>query len=545
MLKILTIENIVLVKKAHLEFNGGLCVLTGETGAGKSIVLNSILTLLGREVKSKALLRQGCKYGAIEGVFQNIPEETERVLLENAITPTKELKIKCILQEEGGMRSFVNNEQVSQTLIKQIGETLIEVNRQHEQTYLMEEKNHINILDEYAQNQSILTQLAEKYREIQVCEKEIQETIARNKQIAFEIDYLKETQTELKNAGIGENEYEELQEKRIQNKKKHNIFETLTTASNKLEGASVGQVLMNIHRMIAPIATDDMETLSQTIDRICIDIQEVEGVITSLIEKNYINISEIDKDEERFFFLQDLARKYKTQPFELYQYKIEVERKIEGFNKTEESITHLNKKKEELEKEYLMLAQELRQKRIIAARELSEKINVSLSALQMDGASFKVEMQETKMKKTGIDVISFTIETNKNMGFGKLSKIASGGEISRIVLAIKAAIAHLKQIPCVIFDEIDTGISGKTSNAVGEVMLDLAKNTQIIVITHQPQVAAKAHDHFRIFKKHESGATETIVEKLGSEERVSEIARLLSGEHITHEALSNARILLG
>ncbi len=545
MLKILTIENIVLVKKAYLEFNGGLCVLTGETGAGKSIVLNSILTLLGREVKSKALLRQGCKYGAIEGVFQNIPEETERVLLENAITPTKELKIKCILQEEGGMRSFVNNEQVSQTLIKQIGETLIEVNRQHEQTYLMEEKNHINILDEYAQNQSILTQLAEKYREIQVCEKEIQETIARNKQIAFEIDYLNETQTELKNAKIGENEYEELQEKRIQNKKKHNIFETLTTASNKLEGASVGQILMNIHRMIAPIATDDMETLSQTIDRICIDIQEVEGVIASLIEKNYINISEIDQDEERFFLLQDLARKYKTQPFELYQYKIEVERKIESFNKTEESIAHLNKKKEQLEREYLVLAQELRQKRITAAKELSEKVNISLSALQMDGASFKVEMQETKMKKTGIDVISFAIETNKNMGFGKLSKIASGGEISRIVLAIKAAIAHLKQIPCVIFDEIDTGISGKTSNAVGEVMLKLAQNTQIIVITHQPQVAAKAHDHFRIYKKQENDLTETIVEKLGSDERIQEIARLLSGEHITQEALSNARILLG
>jgi len=130
------------------------------------------------------------------------------------------------------------------------------------------------------------------------------------------------------------------------------------------------------------------------------------------------------------------------------------------------------------------------------------------------------------------------------MGFGKLSLIASGGEVSRIVLAIKAAIAHLKQIPCVIFDEIDTGISGKTSNAVGEVMLDLAKNTQIIVITHQPQVAAKAHDHFRIFKKQESNSTETIVEKLGSEERVNEIARLLSGEHITQEALSNARILL-
>jgi DNA repair protein RecN (Recombination protein N) len=544
MLKSLTIENIVLVKKACLEFSGGLCVLTGETGAGKSIVLNSILTLLSREVKSKALLRQGCKYGSIEGVFQNIPEEAEKALVENAITPTKEMRIKCILQEEGGLRFFVNNEQVSQNLIKQIGETLIEVNRQHEQTYLMEEKNHINILDEYAQNQTILVKLAEKYREIQVCEKEIQETIARNKQTAFEIDYLKETQVELKNAGIDENEYEELQEKRIQNKKKHNIFETLTSASNKLEGVSIGPVLMNIHRMISPIATDDMETLSQTIDRICIDIQEVEGVITSLIEKNYINISEIDKDEERFFFMQDLSRKYKIQPFELYQYKMEVERKIEGFNKTEESITHLNKKKEVFEKEYIAIATELRTKRTVGAKDLAEKINASLSALQMEGASFKVEMQETKMKKNGMDITSFLIETNKNMGFGKLSLIASGGEVSRIVLAIKAAIAHLKQIPCVIFDEIDTGISGKTSNAVGDVMLNLAQNTQIIVITHQPQVAAKAHDHFRIFKKHESGATETVVEKLGSEERINEIARLLSGEHITQEAILNAKILL-
>ncbi|MFT4968044.1 MAG: DNA repair protein RecN (Recombination protein N) [Candidatus Deianiraeaceae bacterium] len=545
MLKRLVIENVVLIKSACLEFSGGLCALTGETGAGKSIVLNSILTLIGKETKVKSLLRHGCKYGSIEGVFVDILEETERLLLENAITPTNELTIKCIVQESGGSRYFINNQQVLQSLVEKVGNTLIEINRQHEQTFLMDEKNHIKILDEYANNTAILQELAEKYREIQICEKEIQETIERNKKVSYEIEYLKETQQELKNAEIGETEYDELQEKRIQNKKRHNTFETLTSAQCKLEGASVGQVLMNVHRMITPIATEETETLSETIDRICIDIQEVEGVIHSLIEKNYINISEIDKDEERFFLLQDLSRKYKTQPFILYQYTIEVERKIEGFNKTEESIAELNKHKELLEGGYLALAQTLRKKRNYAGGELIQKINASLSDLQMDGASFRIEFSETKMKKNGMDSVYFVIETNKNMGFGKLALIASGGEISRIVLAIKGAIAHLRQTPCVIFDEIDTGISGKTSNAVGDVMLKLANNMQIIVITHQPQVAAKACDHFCISKKHQYDETETKVEKLTQDERMYEIARLLSGAKISQEALSNAKILLG
>lgn len=552
MLQTLTIENIVLVKYTILEFSTGLCVLTGETGAGKSIILNSILTLLGKETKAKSLVRQGCKYGSIEGTFTTIPEETERLLLENAITPTGSLRIKCILAEDGSSKNFINNQQVPQSVIKQIGETLIEVNRQHEQTYLMDEKNHIKILDEYAQNQNILNKLAEKYTQVQEIQREIEQTTLQNKQIALEIEWLKDTQTDLKSANINENEYESLQEKRIQNKKKHNIFQTLTSASQKLEGASIGQVLMNIHRMIAPLEnntqgennSENTETLSKTIDRICIDIQEIEGVISSLIQKNYINTSEIDQDEERFFFLQDLSRKYKIQPFELPTFKNDIDRKIESFNKSEQSISHLNNQKKALENEYLAIAMELRQTRTLSAKNLSEKINSSLSALQMEGASFTVKMEECKMRKSGIDAISFMIETNKNMGFGKLSLTASGGEVSRIVLAIKSAIAHLKQIPCVIFDEIDTGISGKTSNAVGEVMLELAKTTQIIIITHQPQVAAKAKSHFKIEKTSNETETETKVAKLEGNGRVLEIARLLSGENITKEAISNAQIFI-
>jgi|GEM_PF-678322 len=569
MLKVLTIENIILIKRTTLHFEGGLCVLTGETGAGKSIILNSILTLFGKETKSKALVRQGCKYGAIEGIFDNIPEETEKLLIQHAITPDRELKIKCIIQENGAITSFINNEQVPPEVIKQVGETLIEVNRQHEQTYLMEEKNHISILDDYASSSELLLSLEEVYRNIQICEREIQETITRNKQISFEIDYLKDAQKEIKEAEIEEKEYEDLQEKRIQNKKKHNTFQTLTSAFSKLEQASVGQVLMNIHRMISPIVAmnlntenaeenpqrnakkNEMENLSETIDRICIDIQEVEAAIESLIQQNYINISEIDKDEERFFFLQDLAKKYKTQPFELHQHLIDITKKIDGFNKTEESIVELTKQQKVLEAQYFEIAKKLSELRTIAAKNLSEKVNESLKALQMEGACFDIKLEQGKMRKNGIDIVSFIIETNKNMGFDRLSKIASGGEISRIVLAIKAAIVHLRQIPCVIFDEIDSGISGKTSDSVGKVMLKLAQSVQIIVITHQPQVAAKAHDHFRITKTNaenkstNANETETTVEKLTNDERIHEIARLLSGANVSDEAISNAKILLG
>lgn len=544
MLKTLTIENIVLIQKTTLEFSKGLCVLTGETGTGKSIILNSILTLLGKETKAKSLVRQGCKYGAIEGVFFPIPEEGEKILLENAMTPTEELRIKCILSDDGTAKYFVNNQQVAHNLIKQLGEALIEVNRQHEQTFLMEEKNHIQIIDEYAQNYESLELLADKFSQMREIEQEIQQVLVQNKQIELEIDWLKDTQKELKEAKLGEGEYEELQEKRIANKKKNNIFQTLVNASQKLEGASVGQVLMNVHRMISPIASEDMESLSQTIDRICIDIQEVEAVISSLIDDNFINVAEIDRDEERFFFLQDLARKFKTQPTELFAFQNEINRKIENFNHGQKSVLELNQTKQEIEREYLAVAMEIRKSREKAGVALSEKINKSLVALQMEGACFIVKMEENKMTKLGIDKICFMIETNKNMGFSKLSKTASGGEVSRIVLAIKSAIAHLKQIPCVIFDEIDTGISGKTSNSVGEVMLEISKTTQIIIITHQPQVACKAHSHFKIEKISNANETNTTVKKLEEGQRIQEIARLLSGNVVTEQAILNAQTLI-
>lgn len=544
MLHSLSIENILLVKNANLTFCEGLCVLTGETGVGKSIIMNSILILLGKEIKSKSLVRQGYKYGSIEGVFINSQEVCEKILIEHAITPSSEIKIKCIIQENNKIMYFINNHQVSQNIIAQLGENLAEINRQHEQTFLMEEKNHLTILDAYSQNEGELIQIAEIYRHIQLCENEIQEITRKNKEIAFEMEHLNNTKAELQNADLFEGEYEELQEKRIENKKKQNIFETLTSASSKLEGISIGQVLMNIRRMISPIANDDMENISQTIERICTDSEDIQHKITSLIEKNYISIAEIDKNEERYFFLQDLSRKYKVQPFELHRLLLETERKITNFNKTAESITELKAKKQTIENQYHQIAQTLRHKRTEAGKKLENKINGYLDSLEMHGASFSVNISEDKIRKNGMDSVIFMIETNKNMGFGKLATIASGGEVSRIVLAIKVAIAHLKHTSCVIFDEIDTGISGKTSNAVGEVMLQLSQNVQIIVITHQPQVASKAHGHFCIKKEQINGETETKVEMLEYDSRVQEIARLLSGKNISDEAILNAKSLL-
>lgn len=543
MLGHLEIENIILVKKASLDFSGSLCVLTGETGSGKSIVLTSILTLLGKETKTRAIVRSGCKYGSIEGIFINIPDDAEAVLLKNALTPTKDIKIKCIVQGTSAT-FFVNNQQVPQSVIKEIGSVLVEVNRQHEQTHLMDEKNHITILDEYALIHKELAEIALLYKEIQDCERDITEITERNNAIAKEIDYLNETAFELKNAGIQEGEYDLLQEKRIENKRKHSTFETLTNAQKKFESVAMVPTLVNINRMLAQVSSEEAARISEIIERVCTDINELDNSMTNLIEKNYINITEIDKIEERFFYMQDLARKHKIQPYELLAFLEDTVNKIENFNKAEESVQDLNKKKNDLEKAYMKLAKEITAKRQNAAKDLSSKINNSLASLQMPGATFQIDITPIKMQKNGTDKVVFTIETNRNTGFHKLAKIASGGEISRIVLAIKSAIAHLKQTPCVIFDEIDTGISGKTSNAVGEVLLSLAKTTQILVITHQPQVASKASDHFRIIKKHTNDETETTVEKLSQEERINEIARLLSGKDITKEALLNAQILL-
>ena len=368
MLRSLEIENIILVKKAVLNFSGGLCVFTGETGAGKSIVLSSILTLLGKETKAKAIVRNGCKYGSIEGVFENISDDVEAILLKNALMPTKDIKIKCITQGTNSTY-FVNNNQVGINVIREIGSFLIEVNRQHEQTHLMDEKNHITILDEYAGIQKELREIGEVYGQIKNCEAEIEEITAKNNAIAKEIDYLNETLLELKNAGIEEDEYNLLQEKRIENKKKFMAFETLDNAQKKLDGINIIPTLTSVNRMIAQIGGEESEKINEIIDVICENVNNLENGVTNLLEKNFINVSEIDKTEERFFYLQDLARKYKTQPQDLPSFQMEVQNKILGFNKAEESVQELIKQKAEFEKIYTKLANEISKKRQISAKD--------------------------------------------------------------------------------------------------------------------------------------------------------------------------------
>ena len=568
MLKSLIINNIVLIDKAEIEFDTGLCILSGETGSGKSILLDALGLAIGFRSNSKLLGSHDTKANVTAEFDISLNPQCQEILVSNEIINSQnphQLIIRRTLSENISSKVFVNDVPISVNLLAKIGESLVEIHGQHEQRGLLNPANHLIILDEFASNQILNKDLKKIYEELSKIDNEIADFEEKKSAIAREKDYLEHVINEINDAKIFENEEQILVQKKDHLVAKEKILnfigdikDSLTEASSNLFQSQ--KILSRNHNLVENFLKNEAENFFSLSEKTDIQIIDIEDSVKNLEQIcKELNSSQDSKEEieERLFIIRNLSRKFNCNANELEKLALDSQIKLSTLNHEEKLSQDLIIKRQEYFTKYQKIAQDLSKKRRKSALELSKKVEEELDFLKMAGTKFLVEIIENKSLNldeknsiesknyfpNGFEKAIFKASLNKN-NFDEITKIASGGELSRFMLALKVALMNVKSVPTIIFDEIDTGIGGSTSDAVGKRLKTLSQNSQILVVTHQPQIASKADAHLKISKSEIAGKVKTKIEILDKNSKINEIARMLSGEEISPEAMSASKKLL-
>lgn len=556
MLKSLAINNIVLIDKAEIDFARGLCVLSGETGSGKSILLDALGLAIGFRSSLRLIGNEENK-ASVSAEFDIKNNSTcQEILKENDLLDSENpdlLRIRRIISENSASKVYANDIAIGVNLLGQIGETLIEIHGQHDSRGLLNPSFHSEILDQFSSNQSLLKNLQQTYQQLRETEEKIAAIKAKKEQAERERDYLEFIIKELQDANVQEGEEAELATKKDQMQAKEKILTFLSELkTNMVEANSYlalsQKTLIRHHNLIDNYLPEEQEELNKLSDKIDQQNSDLENAIRNVenVARSLNDSSEtLEEIEERLFYLRSLARKFSTTVDELPKVIGDAEEKLQLLHGESEFSNKLEEEKLQLTKKYHQIAIELSSKRHESSKILSTKVEEELRFLKMDGVKFHIELNPNHelISPSGYDKVRFLASINKN-SFDEIIKIASGGELSRFMLALKVALMDVKTTPTMIFDEIDTGIGGSTADSVGKRLKILSNNVQILVVTHQPQIAAKANLHFKISKASDGSKIRTSVTPLNQNERENEVARMLSGEQISKEALAAAQRLI-
>ena len=548
MLRNLSIHNVVLIKKSEIDFAPGLCILSGETGSGKSILLDALGLAIGFRANLR-LIGSGENKAQVAAEFdisQNFL--CKNFLVENDLLDAANpdlVRIRRVISENSINKIFVNDNPIGVNLLAKIGETLVEIHGQHDQRGLLNPSAHINILDEFSANENLLKNLKKNYENLREVEQKISELAAKKEAAEREKDYLEHVVKELEDADIKAGEEVELisAKDRLIGKEKILHFADelkmhLTEANSQL---MLAQKILIRNKNITEGFFDFSDKIDQQTDELDAAVSSIDDVIRE-VSADENNIEEI---EERLFLIRSLARKFNVLADDLPKIIVDAQQKLKLISNEKEIAGDLEKQRSKLVLEYQKIAEEISTRRKKSAKILSTKVEEELKFLKMGEVKFHIEINsdDSRQGLLGIDSVRFLASINKN-NFDDISKIASGGELSRFMLALKVALLDVKSVPTMIFDEIDTGIGGSTADAVGKRLKTLAEKLQILVVTHQPQIAAKADLHFKISKNFFENQAKTEIKKLDKKDREQEIARMLSGEEISAEAVSAARSLI-
>jgi DNA repair protein RecN len=547
MLKSLYISSFVIIDKMHVDFYSGMSVLTGETGAGKSIIIDALGQLCGQR-SSTSLIKKNASKAIIEGIFDvNITPELEKVCEDLHIEINDELVITKEILSTGKSNVKINYQNSSNSALKIIMPFIIDIHSQFETQKLFEPKNHIMILDEYAG--SSLTALYDEYTKVYDQYKETQRHLAKvieDDMSDEQLDFLESQLNEINEITYNDNEVDELESelKTMQNFEKINEY---FQEFNQKMNASSG---------VLPLLKDSLYDLNQMnefngFEESC---ENIYNLYYNLIDE-YENVKNIFEeyhfDEYRFQELQEtlfqinrLKRKYGFTMERISEYKEELSQRIDHIHHREEYIDELEKKMKNYKDNAYHLASKMHHIRYEKAKDFEKRVGEELHSLYMDKAIFKIHFEEGELTHGGFDKINFMISVNNGQDLTMLNESASGGEISRIMLAIKTIILEYNSIDTIIFDEVDTGVSGKIASSIGEKMSRVSQDKQVICITHLPQVACLAQHHYNIEKEDVLNDTISSIKYLETTERIYEIAKMLSGEQLTQEAIDNAKKLL-
>ncbi|MFC2423587.1 MAG: DNA repair protein RecN [Fusobacterium polymorphum] len=550
MLRELKIENLAIIDELDIEFDKGFIVLTGETGAGKSIILSGINLLIG-EKASVDMIRDGEENLVAQGVF-DVDEEQKKALEAMGIDiDGDEIIIRRSYSRSGKARAFVNNVRISLTDLKEIASTLVDIVGQHSHQMLLNKNNHIKLLDSFLNKdekdlKENLVNLLSQYREIDIkienIEKERKETLEKKEFYEYQLEEIEKLK--LKD---GEDEILEAEYKRVFNAEKirEKVYESLEYLKDDEDSAL--SLITNSIRNIEYLGKYDERyiELAKRMENTYYELEDCASEIENISKGIDVTESDLDKIAGRMNILKRIKEKYKRTLPELIAYREYLKEKLSDIDSGDFKTKELKKELNKIKTEYDKIAEKMTNSRKEIAIKIENELLNELKFLNMEDAKLKVQINKLeKMTNDGYDEVEFFISTNVGQDLKPLNKIASGGEVSRVMLALKVIFSKVDNIPILIFDEIDTGIGGETVRKIALKLKEIGDNTQIISITHSPVIASKASQQFYIEKYVENSKTISRVKKLSAEERIKEIGRMLVGEKINNEVLEIANKML-
>ena len=551
MLRRLSIRNYVLISSLDIDLGAGMAVFTGETGAGKSILLDALGLALGERAASGVVAR-GSDRASVAAVFDIGQADAVRTLLaEHDLDHGGELLLRRVVGSEGRSRAFVNDTPTGIALLRRIGNLLVEIEGQTDQGGLLDQARHLTMLDEFAGHGPERESLAACYVAWRAAQSAQQEAEAAHEAARREEDYLRHAVSELEALApeSGEAARRAAERATLQNSEK--LGEALNAASSEIAAdGGVGARLRSARRAIvraAPLAGGALDSLLEALDRAAIEAEEAEGALSAAQDALDTGPSRLEAVEERLFSLRAAARKHRTDPDSLVPLLTKLQGELDLIEGGADRLTALTAETEASRQAYLDKAQDVSRARQRAARELDEAVAAELGPLKLGRARFSTALApaaEGAESRTGIDRCRFMLATDPGADSLPLTKVASGGERARLLLALRVCLARAAGLSTLVFDEIDRGIGGAVADAVGERLSRLARDVQVLVVTHSPQVAARGDRHYRVAKSEgEQGATAR-VRLLTDDQRREEIARMLSGAKVTEEARAAADSLL-
>ena len=549
MLKSLEIQNYALIEHLSIDFDSGLSILTGETGAGKSIIMGALSLILGQRADTKAI-QEGKAKCVVEAVFDVKDYGLEELFQLNDVDYDSELIVRREVLDSGKSRAFLNDTPVSLQFLKEVTSKLIDVHSQHANLLLSNDDFQLDVLDSVAQTKELETEyrkMFETYRSVLKQLKEIRDTALREQE---EREYIQFQYAQLSEMKLVQGEQEELERELDMLNHSEEIKRALSfvvdVLDNEQQGvlSSLKDVISNLRKIISYLPVAD--ALQERVDSCKIELQDIENEVMHTLNATDFDPNKKNEIEERLNLIYSLQQKHRVSSVgELLSLQQSFEMRLQAIDSYDEQINALENRLSDVKNQLDLSASALTDKRKSVCEEIERNMECKLQLLGMPNARFVVDLtSKEEFSATGKDDVAFLFSANKNAVPKNLTNIASGGEMSRVMLSLKSLIATKSLLPTIIFDEIDTGVSGEIAHRMGEIMRSMSKTMQVITITHLPQIAAKGDAHYKVYKADTDLATYTHIVRLKDAERPQEIAELLSGKNPSQAALDNAKELL-
>lgn len=550
MIRNLLIRNYILIDSLEISFPEGLVIITGQTGAGKSIILGALSLVLGGKADA-SLIAEGAENCVVEAEFTATEDLKE--MIEEAGAEWNEdgtLVIRRVIYASGRSRSFINDAPVQLPLLSELSGRLVDIHSQHRTLLLSDHSFQLSLLDHYAGNADSLKECRDIFSKLTTLKAELAEVNSRLRKVVAEKEYNQARFKQLDDAKLRDGELEELDVEQKQLAHAEQIKESLSRAQSLFsseDGSSISSSLKEICRTLQGLSKyiPSLEELSSRVESSRLELEDIESEVEDLNSSTELSEERLAAVEDRMGLLYDLMQKHAcTSIAELITARDEYSAALFDSETLENRRDELVAEIDRIQAEYDKVAAKLHKNRVAKAEKFSLAVRDSIRSLELEKAVFNVEILPCEPGRSGIDSVRFLFSSNGTAP-ADIAKCASGGEMSRIMLCLKAMMARYAKMPAMVFDEIDTGVSGSVADKMGSMICEMGKDMQVFAITHLPQVAAKGQAHYLVVKNDEDGKNVTTIKKLSPEERVYELARMLSGSKVTEAAVSNARSLIG